>query len=458
MACIVFSVYPASSHLQATFSIAKGLEARGYQILYCCLPDAEPLVAQQGFAFEPIADDIYPKGYRALRRNQLSLRGRGWRWLAKWNGVRKFYYHQCESRAYRQELKHFKGRRLLQSTLTRYQPIFALVDAFLPHYAAYYAYYKIPCLYINTMLCLDYSPKTPPLNTNYIVQAPYDCIYLPMLWCLHWIKNRASMWLLWPFLWHYVRFMRHILKEATLTTPMLTRRCMRPILSDHKEIVLMSKAFDFPRRYPPTILFGMQKVSHHPDVTSGQSQIDNRIAQIDLRHRQLIYCALGNYSHLCQQAHTIFHAVIQAFSHHSCYVLILSIGTRIDASRYSNLAEHIHLFSYAPQRSILTRASLMITHAGLNSVKECIATATPMLAIPFANDGFGNAARIVYHGLGRRLNRRTVSANKIFEASSMILQQPAYAMRMRNMRRAVQKAPDAIEIIMKEIQQNNANR
>lgn len=56
-----------------------------------------------------------------------------------------------------------------------------------------------------------------------------------------------------------------------------------------------------------------------------------------------------------------------------------------------------------PQRQLLERAAVMITHGGLGSVKECIWHQVPMLVAPQAYDQPDNAERVVRHGLGLRL-------------------------------------------------------
>ncbi len=64
---------------------------------------------------------------------------------------------------------------------------------------------------------------------------------------------------------------------------------------------------------------------------------------------------------------------------------------------------------------LLSRADLFITHSGLNSIKESIFYAVPMLVFPieFKTDHPGNAARIVYHVLGLRGDARKDSAPEI---------------------------------------------
>ena len=52
------------------------------------------------------------------------------------------------------------------------------------------------------------------------------------------------------------------------------------------------------------------------------------------------------------------------------------------------------------QLEILQKATLTITHAGMNTTLECLSNAVPMVAIPIANDQPGVAARIAWTGAG----------------------------------------------------------
>ena len=75
---------------------------------------------------------------------------------------------------------------------------------------------------------------------------------------------------------------------------------------------------------------------------------------------------------------------------------------------------------FADQRATLRQAQAVITHGGLNTVVDAIATSTPMLVMPIATstpmlvmpiafDQPGVAARLVWHGLGQRVSRRSGS-------------------------------------------------
>lgn len=61
---------------------------------------------------------------------------------------------------------------------------------------------------------------------------------------------------------------------------------------------------------------------------------------------------------------------------------------------------------FAPQQAVLERADALVTHGGLNTVMDAIASGTPMLVLPVAFDQAGVAARVAYQRIGLRLSRR----------------------------------------------------
>ncbi|TGN43378.1 glycosyltransferase, partial [Paracoccus liaowanqingii] len=65
--------------------------------------------------------------------------------------------------------------------------------------------------------------------------------------------------------------------------------------------------------------------------------------------------------------------------------------------------------AFVPQRAVLARADLCVTHAGLNTTLECLEQGVPMLALPLANDQPGVAARIAACGAGLRLSPRVAT-------------------------------------------------
>ena len=69
--------------------------------------------------------------------------------------------------------------------------------------------------------------------------------------------------------------------------------------------------------------------------------------------------------------------------------------------------------SFIPQLGLLQRASPMITNGGPGTVRECIWFRVPMIVAPCRYDQPGNAARVVRHGLGRRVSVKRVTVEQL---------------------------------------------
>ncbi len=95
---------------------------------------------------------------------------------------------------------------------------------------------------------------------------------------------------------------------------------------------------------------------------------------------------------------------------------------------------------FAPQRAVLERADLCITHGGLNTVMDALEFATPLLALPIAFDQPGVSARIVHHGLGLRLSPRMLTVARMKTAIATLLHDPGYADREREVGRSIAAA------------------
>jgi zeaxanthin glucosyltransferase len=84
---------------------------------------------------------------------------------------------------------------------------------------------------------------------------------------------------------------------------------------------------------------------------------------------------------------------------------------------------------FAPQRAVLARADLLVTHAGVNTVLDALTFGVPMLALPFAFDQPGVAARVVHAGVGLRVSPRLATAARIRAGLERLMVDPSYRQR-----------------------------
>ncbi len=131
-------------------------------------------------------------------------------------------------------------------------------------------------------------------------------------------------------------------------------------------------------------------------------------------HRKIVYLNLGSQTQLfIDEARLVMVAVYNYFlrSDGNEWCLIMALGD-VDLELQS-VEGKIEIMKWAPQLDILAVASVMITHGGLGTIRECIANEVPMIVIPMIYDQFENAGRVVVHGLGKKILREELSAATI---------------------------------------------
>ncbi len=95
---------------------------------------------------------------------------------------------------------------------------------------------------------------------------------------------------------------------------------------------------------------------------------------------------------------------------------------------------------YAPQLQILSRASLAITHAGLNTVMQSLTFGVPMVAIPITHDQPGIAARVKRSGAGEMIPASRVTAPLLRAAVRRVMNEPAYRIRAASLKESIRRA------------------
>lgn len=89
--------------------------------------------------------------------------------------------------------------------------------------------------------------------------------------------------------------------------------------------------------------------------------------------------------------------------------LVRSRGTKSRKTPVGYLTE----FCYLPQRYVLQRASVVVTHGGLGTIKESVHAGIPIIVLPALFDQPFNAMRVRYHGLGEAIFEESLSADSL---------------------------------------------
>lgn len=212
------------------------------------------------------------------------------------------------------------------------------------------------------------------------------------------------------------------------------RHALHECLSPLAQISQTPPELDFPRQALPDHFHAVGPLRAEK---SGQPlalpwPIDNQ--------RPFVFASLGTL-----QGHRfrLFSTIARACRSLDVQLLIAHCGG-LDAAQSEQLKNSGATFvtDFADQRSVLQQAQAVITHGGLNTVVDAIASATPILAIPIAFDQPGVAARVAWHGLGRRVSR-FASADKLASHLQSLLSDAVFAQRLSALQPALQQAGGA---------------
>jgi UDP:flavonoid glycosyltransferase YjiC (YdhE family) len=122
------------------------------------------------------------------------------------------------------------------------------------------------------------------------------------------------------------------------------------------------------------------------------------------------------------------------------------------------------LVDYAPQLELLKRASLCITHAGLNTVLESLTNGVPLVALPVTNDQPGVAVRIRTKGMGDFLTTSELSAQRLKDLIQRVLSDPEYRKNAKSIDRVIERtngmasAVEQIESVFSKVSAENLVR
>lgn len=130
--------------------------------------------------------------------------------------------------------------------------------------------------------------------------------------------------------------------------------------------------------------------------------------------------------------------------------VVMAVGRHLDLASLGEPPANFEVHPWVPQLSVLSQASVFVTHAGMNSTMESLYFGVPMVAIPQMVEQELNARRVKELGLGRMLAREQVTAAALREAVLSITADttmPARLQAMRTAGRAAGGAPAAANVI-----------
>jgi zeaxanthin glucosyltransferase len=176
----------------------------------------------------------------------------------------------------------------------------------------------------------------------------------------------------------------------------------------------------------------------------------------------MIYASMGT---ILNGQPEVFRTIVAGVAKHKGTQLVLSIGDQLDPKEIGPVPANAIVVKKAPQLDVLKRASVCITHAGLNTTLESLACGVPQVAIPITFDQPGIAVRIVAKKTGVATELDRLTPDHLSELLDEVVNNSVYRENSKKLQDAIAKTNGlrkAAEIIerafgVSEVEADNPN-
>ena len=403
---------PASTgHLNTMIPLGSELLRRGHRVTVFNFVDAQATTLASGLEFQPLGADEFPAGASAEGLAQ----------MGKLSGLTALRY----------TIKLItQGSDILLSQapaiLKKAGVEALLVDQVSLEGGTIADFLNIPYITICSALMLNREPNIPPIVTTWQYSPTW--------------KGRLRNQIGYQLFNLLTKPIRETIAESRLQWKLPLYSHPNDHYSKLAQISQQPAKFEFPRQNLPAY-FHFTGPFHNPATRKSVSFPFEK-----LTGKPLIYASMGtilNHSEVFQTLASSCEGLDAQ--------LVISLGGGATPEPLPPLPGNPIVAGYAPQLELLQKATLTITHAGMNTTLESLSNGVPMVAIPVMNDGPGVAARIAYTGVGEVVPLKELSVSKVRSAIVKVLTQESYKQRAIEMQEAigrsggVKRAADIIE-------------
>lgn len=397
MANIMFFVVHQIGAINGCMKLSKDLEARGHRVSFAGLEDSRQHVVANGFDFHPLFEEFFPPG--AIQA------------IDDYKYVAFPLFQQILSAPKKFLMFDSFIDYLIETGADRF---FALTDRIkpdliiligVPHVewiALLAQVKKLRCVYFRADFCVRQGTGTPPVDSR-ITPAQKGSLLQDVRIALSWARYRLK------------------------TAPsMLAMALHTAKLAKHFDIRHFHWRGVYKNDFSVTLL---ELIPSHPEFEFARSDVPDRIyigptiyrdraepppRDVLVNKDGIVLCALGTYLSRSRKKYVnFFRAIFGAARATPQLNWVVSIGRDLSLEEIGDPPSNVFVYNSISQLYWLRRASVMISHGGANTVKECILHGVPMVLFPLDGDHYGVSARAIFHGLALSGDFDSVTANEI---------------------------------------------
>jgi MGT family glycosyltransferase len=411
---IAFISPPVSGHLNPMTTLARKLRSRNHDVVFISMPDAEPSVRAADLPFLPCGAKELPVG---------SLNERP-RWMSKLQGEQAL-------QAAMQNLAPSTEAMLnsLPSMLTDAAVDAVVLDTVMIYTELAPMSLGLPYAHVANALHFDYSGCTPICFYDW----PHGTTPAALARNRKGVENFLEM--LGPTVAVARAYAKRVGIDVDWENPSAT-------ISNLAWISQTPREFDFESSHWPP------QFHYTGPFHDGAGRMDVDFPWERLTGEPLIYASMGT---MLNGLVDVYRTITAATANRKGLQLVLSVGDQLDGEQFGPLANNTIIVERAPQLELLKRASLCITHAGLNTVLESLAQGVPQVAVPVTVDQPGVAARIGEKKTGMFVPLRELSVSCLSLLLEQVLSDSIYRDNARYFQKVIaetdglSKAADLLE-------------
>ena len=395
-------------------TLARKLQARGHDVIFISLPDGEHSARAAGLPFLPC-------GAREFPPDSLSER---LRWLSKLQGEEALQA-TLQGGAARTEAM----LNSLPATLTAAAVDAVVLDTVLIYTELAPMSLGIPYAHVANALHFDYSGRTPLCFDDW----PHETTPAALA------RNRKGVESFLQKIGSTIAVAKAYAKRVGLDidwdNPSGT-------ISKLAWITQIPREFDFESSHWPS------QFQYTGPFHDGAGRMEVDFPWERLTGEPLIYASMGTPMNGLAD---VYRTITAAIAERKQVQLLLSVGEQLDPAQVGPVPRNTILVKRAPQLELLKRASVCITHAGLNTVLEALAQGVPQVAIPVTVDQPGVAARIAEKKTGLFVPLKELSVSRLSDRLDQVLSDSTYRDNARYFQKVIaetnglSKAADLLE-------------
>ena len=226
---------------------------------------------------------------------------------------------------------------------------------------------------------------------------------------------------------------RHVLADYRRRWRLPAHKGSEDSYSQLAQISQQPREFDFPRQFLPSCFHyvGPLRSPERHKVEFPWERLDGR---------PLIYASLGT---LQNQKTNLYKCFVEACADLDVQLVIAGRSPE----SLGPLPENVIAAAYAPQLELLEKASLTLTHGGLNTVLDSLSYGVPMILVPLTYEQPAIAARVVRIGAGEILPLSDLSPHGLRTEIRKITAVETYSVNARAMAASIRTAGGVVRAV-----------